>query len=127
MSRAFTASTIWAATSDTSASVQPARGTCGYPTVTNGYPGIPLTWAMASAVVDIVSWTMATAGTPAHSSSTASRKLRALQEPQPPNPVMATVASLVSRAQSSASGGTDTLDFSTGTTPAMALSAANTA
>ena len=32
-------------------------------------------------------------GTPAHSSSIASRKLRALQEPQPPKPVIATEAS----------------------------------
>lgn len=87
--------------------------------------GMPLTWAMASAVPAMVSWTMATAGMPAHSSSTASRKLRALQEPQPPNPVMATVASLVIRVQSSASGGTDTLCFRTGTTPAIWCSAAS--
>ena len=78
-----------------------------------------LTLAMARALAACDSWMTATLGTPAHSNSTASRKLRALHEPQPPNPVIATVAPSVRRCQSSGSGGTDTLDFSTGTAPLM--------
>ena len=64
-------------------------------------------------------------GMPAHSSSTASRKLRALQEPQPPKPVIATVASEVSRAQSAGSGGTETPGLSTRTAPLTSSSAAD--
>src|SRR5579864_6795376 len=64
---------------------------------------------------------MATLGIPAHSSSTASRKLRALHEPQPPKPVIAAVTPVVSRCQSSRSGGTDTLLLSTGRAPATAV------
>ena len=64
---------------------------------------------------------MHTLGIPAHSSSTASRKLRALQLPQPPKPVMATVAPSVNRDQSPGSGGTETLDFTTFTTPSSSV------
>ena len=77
--------------------------------------------AIAPADSRISWWTMHTDGIPAHSSSTASRKLRALQLPQPPKPVMATVAPSVSRAQSPGSGGTETLDFTTFTTPASSV------
>src|SRR5579862_1197403 len=78
-----------------------------------------LTLAIARALAACDWWMTATLGTPAHSSSTASRKLRALHEPQPPNPVMATVAPSVRRCQSSGSGGTETLGLTTLIAPAI--------
>ena len=68
---------------------------------------MPLMRATAFALPYMAWCTTATLGMPAHSSSTASRRLRALQEPQPPKPATATVTSLMSRSQSMGSGGTD--------------------